>query len=257
MMLYDKANLEDHYVPKEDWKVAAYQAFAAKMTNREDKFPCIPATLGFAHNHLKYGFLPDPRSSEAPAAVSELVRQFTDNSRQFGKYTSLILFFHTPDDLRHQSSVEHYESLFWDLLSRTSGEDALDWPAHIPTEPSHHFWEYCLHGESYFVYCATPSHVNRQSRYFPYFMLALTPRWVLVEFNKVPKQAETMKPLIRQRLEAYDTISPHPDLKLYGEKDNYEWKQYFLRDDHSSAPSCPFSRHAQKKSHASEGQGTS
>lgn len=242
MRLYDKPMMENHCIPEEDWQLAAYHAFAAKMTDRQDKFPCIPATLGFSRNHLKYGFIQDPRSRIASATMSALIRDYTEHAHQYGNYTSLILFFETPEDLRHNFQVEHFESLFWDLLNRTSQEDKRKWPEPIPLDPSNHIWEYCFHGESYFVYCATPAHRNRQSRYFPYLMLALTPRWVLKEFNKVPKQAEAMKPLIRGRLEAYDSIAPHPDLKLYGDTDNYEWKQYFLRDDHTSAPSCPFHR---------------
>ncbi|MNS46804.1 YqcI/YcgG family protein [compost metagenome] len=241
MILYNNQMMEGHSVPQEDWQVAAYHAFAAKMMNREDKFPCIPATLGFSHSHLRYGFVPDPRSPYSEQTMAELLRNYTENSRQFGKYTSLILFFSTPSDLKNKFSVEQYESLFWDLLSRTGREDKREWPQHIPVDPANHVWEFNFHEESYFVYCATPAHTRRQSRHFPFFMLALTPRWVLVEFNKLPKQAQMMKPLIRQRLEAYDTIGPHPDLKLYGDADNYEWKQYFLRDNDTTAPSCPFS----------------
>ncbi|WP_433945670.1 YqcI/YcgG family protein [Paenibacillus sp. SN-8-1] len=240
MILYDNQMMEGHSVPPEDWQVAAYHAFAAKMTNKEDKFPCIPATLGFTHSHLRYGFVPDPRSPYAEQTMADLLRNYTERSRHFGKYTSLILFFDTPGDLRNKWSVEQYEALFWDLLSRTVREDKREWPQHIPVDPSDHVWEFCFHEESYFVYCATPAHTRRQSRYFPFFMLALTPRWVLVEFNKLPKQTQMIKPLIRQRLKTYDTIGPHPDLKLYGDADNYEWKQYFLRDNDTTAPSCPF-----------------
>lgn len=241
MILYDNQMMEGHSVPQEDWQIAAYQAFAAKMTNREEKFPCIPATLGFMNSHLRYGFVTDPRSPGAGGMMAELIRDYTENSRQFGKYTSLILFFDTPTDLKSNFPVEQYETLFWDLLSRTAQEDKREWPPHIPLDPSSHIWEFCFHEESYFVYCATPAHIQRQSRHFPYFLLALTPRWVLTEFNKMPKQVQMLKPLIRQRLEAYDTVGPHPDLKLYGAEDNYEWKQYFLRDNDRAARSCPFS----------------
>ena len=58
-------------------------------------------------------------------------------------------------------------------------------------------------------------------------MLAFTPRWVLKQFNARTRQAEHTKGLIRQRLAQYDPVPPHPDLKLYGAEDNYEWKQYF------------------------------
>jgi FPC/CPF motif-containing protein YcgG len=73
-------------------------------------------------------------------------------------------------------------------------------------------------------------------------MLAITPRWVLQEFNKHETFAKSIKSQIRNRLEAYDTIRIHPDLNSYGNKANFEWKQYFLRDDESSLSKCPFHR---------------
>ncbi len=71
-------------------------------------------------------------------------------------------------------------------------------------------------------------------------MLAITPRWVLTEFYTSASQVKKMKPLIRQRLEDYDSIAIHPDLNTYGHQDNFEWKQYFFHDDDTSLSKCPF-----------------
>jgi len=92
------------------------------------------------------------------------------------------------------------------------------------------------------MYCASPAHRNRNSRHFDYFMLAITPRWVLKEFNKEKSYAKKIKSQVRNRLKHYDAINIHPDLNTYGNNDNYEWRQYFLRDDDTSLSKCPFHR---------------
>lgn len=73
-------------------------------------------------------------------------------------------------------------------------------------------------------------------------MLALTPRWVLDQWNAYPEKAAEIAPRIRARLAAYDTAPAHPELKPYGSQGNLEYKQYFLRDDDTSPAGCPFHR---------------
>jgi FPC/CPF motif-containing protein YcgG len=71
-------------------------------------------------------------------------------------------------------------------------------------------------------------------------MLAITPRWVLENFNASPTFAKKIKERIRKRLVNYDNIDIHPDLNSYGNENNYEWKQYYLRDDDTALSKCPF-----------------
>ena len=123
---------------------------------------------------------------------------------------------------------------FWELLSQVSDLDVKPWPEDIPENPENPLWEFCYDDERYFVYCGTPAHTNRQSRSFPYFMLAMTPRWVLDQWNAHPKKAAAIGPKIRERLAEYDAVPAHPELKQYGSQGNLEYKQYFLRDDDTS-----------------------
>ena len=58
---------------------------------------------------------------------------------------------------------------------------------------------------------------------------------------------DQIKSLIRERLAHYDQINPHPVLNRYGQEDNYEWKQYFLRDDQTTLSKCPFTSHHKKR----------
>lgn len=222
----------------EDWQQIAFDRFLTKMTDKERPFPCIPATIGFAKNQLRYGFADDPRDPASIQQTAALLKEFSVHSREFGSYTSLIIFYKKRDDL----SLEEYEQLFWEQLTGLSEMDNAEWPNEIPKDPHDPLWEFCFHGEKYFVYCATPAHKNRQSRHFDTMMLAITPRWVLQEFMKKKTLASRLKNQIRKRLQKYDSIAIHPDLNSYGADDNFEWKQYFLRDDDTTISKCPFHR---------------
>ncbi|UII54247.1 YqcI/YcgG family protein [Cytobacillus spongiae] len=237
-LLFDKKQIEGNPSVLTDWEKFAFQAFSEKLSNKQQPFPCIPATVGFSQNHLKYGFVSELESETAVDELADLLKEFGLEMRDIGNYASLIVFFQGIE----QQSVIDYEKRFWSLLTKVSEKDENEWPNHIPENPENNAWEYCFNGEQYFMYCATPSHENRKSRTFPYFMLAITPRWVLEKFNENSSSAKRMKKMIRQRLEAYDSIEAHPELKWYGQEDNFEWKQYFLRDDDSSLSKCPFTR---------------
>ncbi|MGM0847068.1 MAG: YqcI/YcgG family protein [Bacillota bacterium] len=237
MVLYREEDQEGSVLAH--WQRDAIHHFADKMTSPK-KFPCIPATQAYALKHLRYGFAGSPASESTGGELAEILKQFSLSSREFGRYTTLVVFFDTPTALIETNTVEDFEFLFWKLLNQLNELDEINWPNHIPTEPEDSQWEFCFHGEQYFMYCATPLHKNRDSRYFPYMMMAITPRWVLQEFNSRPGYAGKVQKQIRKRLELYDEIDAHPELKKYGSQDNYEWKQYFLRDDDSALSKCPF-----------------
>jgi FPC/CPF motif-containing protein YcgG len=241
MQLLEKNQIElDPLILDEKWKYEAYKQFSEKLSDSKNQFPCIPATIGFKRNQFRYGFLSDPRLNRTVVELVDLLQLFGEESITFGKYTSLIVIFDTPDDLIKKYTVADYRGLFWTLLSKVSQLDDKEWPSHIPQNPENHVWEYCFGGEQYFMYCATPAHKQRKSRHFPYFIFAITPRWVLEEFHSLPDLAEKMRKSIRERISKYDTVGIHPDLNLYGNKENFEWKQYFLSDDSSTSSRCPF-----------------
>lgn len=233
-------NPEESNVSLKPWQMLAMNNFEKMILDKEAKFPCIPAFQGYVLNHFKYGFVTDPRKNESILQLAKLLREYGTVSRKSGNYTALIIFFDTPIYLKNSYSIYDFEKLFWKILNQLALLDEEEWPEQISPDPSHYTWEFCFQKERYFFYCATPAHEKRNSRYFPYFMLAITPRWVLDRFNSSHERAQKMKEQIRKRLLDYDSVSPHPDLKAYGHKDNQEWKQYFLRDDDTTITSCPF-----------------
>lgn len=223
----------------EEWKQDALKQFEEKLGSRTHLFPCIPATQGLKLNQFRYGFISDPRHKDASKELARLLRDYSEQSKSYGPYTSLIVFYETNEDLRKRS-IEDLEELFWSQLSQVSEWDDSLWPEDCPVDPHNPLWEFCFHKERYFMYCATPAHQNRKSRAFPYLMLAITPRWVLEHFHETPHHSERIKTKIRERLERYDKVPAHPHLNSYGAHNNYEWQQYFLYDDETSLSECPF-----------------
>ncbi|MBT2663577.1 YqcI/YcgG family protein [Bacillus sp. ISL-45] len=225
----------------QEWEKQALEKFFVKMSDKEKPFPCIPATIGFSMNQLRYGFVGNPGMETTINELASLLTSYTKHSKEIGNYTSLVIFYETPESMKNES-VEEFEQLFWNHLSGLSTLDEFDWPEDIPTDPHDPIWEFCFSGEKYFMYCATPAHKNRKSRHFDVMMLAITPRWVLQEFNKSQSYAGRIKAQVRERLAKYDSIAIHPDLNTYGAEDNFEWRQYFLRDDDTSLSKCPYHR---------------
>lgn len=224
----------------EPWKQDAFETFAAKIADQDQPFPCIPAIIGQQLNHFRYGFVSNLSNDTAVNQLADLLEAYSKCYREIGSYTSLIIFYEPYREMAEKVKINDYEELFWAQLNRLAELDPLAWPKHIPQDPNHLLWEFCFHGEPYFMYCATPAHIQRNSRYCPYFMLAITPRSALERFFSSEKNAVKIKASIRKRLENYDSIPIHPALNTYGNEDNYEWMQYFIRDDDTSLPKCPF-----------------
>ena len=243
-MIYKKSWLDQYAGDLPLWQQTSYQTLNNMVTNEKNMYPCIPAQQGFSLDQLRFGFVCDPRNENAATEFANCIKEYGELSRTAGKYTSLAILFETPQDLIESYDVEDYRNLFWNLLSQVTTLDEKDWPDDIPDDPSHYGWEFCFDGEPYFVFCATPAHKARKSRHFPSLLLALRPRFVFTKMNNSTPFGRNLKKLIRQRIEEYDDISAHPDLKWYGQEDNHEWKQYFLSDDDSTPSACPFHRMA-------------
>ncbi|KAB8139377.1 YqcI/YcgG family protein [Gracilibacillus oryzae] len=233
---------KDHEIerkPDSCWEKSVLAEFHQKMTDRDHLFPCIPATIGHSLHQFRYAFLGDPTKHETIKEFSGLLDQFSDQFKELGDYTSLVVFYKISEEMKKKYTVEQFEQLFWQQLNGLSVEDEYEWPEEIPQHPGEPSWEFCYRGERYFIYCATPAHEKRNSRHFDTIMLALTPRWIFQTFNETA-HAEKIKNQVRKRITEYDDISIHPELKTYGSADNFEWKQYFLRDDNTTLSQCPF-----------------
>ncbi|RLQ94062.1 YqcI/YcgG family protein [Falsibacillus albus] len=239
-VLLTKTEIENETIALSDWQIEAFQSFKKMIADEENTYPCVPGRQGFQSDQLRFSFISDPRLDIAGTELAEILKQYGEISRETGKYASLVLIFETPEDIKRTFDINEYEDLFWTLLSQVSLMDEKRWPDGISQDPSHHSWEFCFHGEPYFAFCATPAHTQRKSRFFTHFLMAFQPRWVFEHMNDQTLLGQNMKKIIRDRLEKYDESPPHPALKWYGQEDNHEWMQYFLRDDETGPSKCPF-----------------
>ncbi|MDT0123254.1 YqcI/YcgG family protein [Paenibacillus sp. RRE4] len=240
--LYSAEELKKHIEVIPSWQRESFIQFSNMIADEENTYPCVPGRMGFLSGHLRYGFISDPRLYTAPQELASILQQYGTVSRETGPYASLVVICETPSDLKEHTDVAQYQSLFWQVLNRTTAYDPLPWPEHISKDPNDASWEFCFNGEPYFCFCATPAHVQRKSRHFPFFMFAFQPRWVFEAINDDTSLGRKMKTLIRKRLTEYDAVPAHPSLMWYGQKDNLEWKQYFLPDNEQTLSKCPFMR---------------
>ncbi|CAM3019113.1 YqcI/YcgG family protein [Paenibacillus sediminis] len=238
--LHTKDWLDHHLDDLPNWQRDAFREFGHMIADPGNTYPCVPGRQGFLTNNLRFAFIPDPTSEQAIIDVANLLQQYGQCSRETGKYASLVIFFNTPQEMLNSFSIEDYEQLFWSVLNQVSAKDHTPWPEHISMDPTHHSWEFCYDGHPYFAFCGTPAHEIRKSRHSPYFLIAFQPRWVFEEINDSTSFGRNIKKIIRKKLMDYDGVPAHPSLKWYGQEDNQEWKQYFLRDDDSVPSKCPF-----------------
>ncbi|KGX86831.1 YqcI/YcgG family protein [Pontibacillus litoralis] len=244
-LLYQKSWIEHNLSSLKPWKRKAFTSFTDMINDANNSYPCVLGRQGFNNNELRFCFANDPREAHTHKELAQSLKEYSKVSRSTGQYASLVLLFNTYDKDFSHYTVADYEQLFWKVLNGISANDEMEWPASIPEDPKHHKWEFCFHGEPYFAFCATPTHFTRASRYAPTFLIALQPRWVFENINDHTSFGRKIKHVIRKRLNAYDKIPIHPSLKWYGQEDNYEWQQYFLRDDDSIPSTCPFSKSQQ------------
>lgn len=90
--LNTKVWLDEHLAELTYWQQDAFRQFTSMIADPEGKYPCIPGRQGFLSNHLRFGFVADPRSEESAIEVAQLLRQYGECSRDTGKYASLVLF---------------------------------------------------------------------------------------------------------------------------------------------------------------------
>ncbi|MFL8936100.1 YqcI/YcgG family protein [Rossellomorea oryzaecorticis] len=237
-MLRSKSWIDRHFNDLPSWEKSAYTQFAQMMRGEQHPYPCVPGIQGFHKDMLRFGFADDPRTGQSIEQLASLLKEYGEISRDTGNNASLVVFFQS-EELQF-ADIDDYQDLFWSVLNKLHEQDETPWPEGIAEDPHHHSWEFCFDGEPYFAFCATPAHISRKSRHFPCFMIAFQPRWVFDEINSSTAFGQKLKKVIRKRLVEYDGIDAHPSLKWYGQEDNHEWQQYFLRDDDSSLSKCPF-----------------
>jgi amino acid adenylation domain-containing protein len=226
--------------PSGTWSATAASMFRDRMLSSDSLFPCVFGVDAVRRASLRYTFV--PQGAFRGLWLAEALKSFVDIAPALGRRTSLVAFFEPAAGL---STHDDYREHFWQLLSELHGYDDRPWPADIATDPDNSRWEFSFHGMPLFVVANTPTHEQRQSRNFPYFLVTFQPRFVFDDLGEDTQQGANARKIIRARLHEYDAVPPAPVLDGFGKPDSREWVQYFLSDDNHPAEAeravrCPF-----------------
>ena len=185
-------------------------------------------------HHLTKGQLAH-KTSLAPSTISQLERGVFQGVR-FETVLSLAAFFEPdPSITDHMSFVTR----FWQVLQLLHEHDRHPATDRTPDDP---LWEFAFEGCEMFVVGASPTYQRRRSRNLgPGMVLIFQPRSLFIDPATSQPIAAPVRQRIHKRMLAYDGMTVHPDIGLYGDHGNREWKQYALPDDNEPETSaCPF-----------------
>jgi uncharacterized protein len=218
-------------VPQE-WWANSLRSFKAKVSRRD--YPCHFGRLALARGELYATFFED-----AVELLARPLTGFLDLSRRHLDRRMVLAAFQRPDE--RPADEWSYAEQFWQVLQSLHDADTADWPAGFPRHPEDSAWEFSFHGVPMFVFAAAPSYDQRASRSLgPGLVLLFQPRNVFVGIEGGTPRGMAARQVIRDRLDRWDTVPPHPDLGDYGDPSNHEWRQYFIPDDQSRLyESCP------------------
>ncbi|KAI4211150.1 MAG: hypothetical protein LQ351_006050 [Letrouitia transgressa] len=220
---------------KNTWQHKAYDAFAAKLGEKEKTFPCNYASKGWRDNNLIYTFLPSEDCTERTnvLAVARAILAYQPNSHKYGCNTSLVVL--TPNS-KKKRMIEEYHSLFWGFCKPLRQIDPKPWPSHISEDTESNRWYMCFDGKPAFIAVLTPAHEKRRTRYLPNFCFVWQPRWVFkLLLTSDEKRAATLKN-VRGLIDKYDYPLPHsPDFSNFGDPESSEAKEYFIWDENRPA----------------------
>lgn len=219
------------------WQRQAYEAFAAKLSDKERIFPCIYASKGWKDNDLIYMFLPSEDITERRnvLTVARAILAYVPTSYQYGLNTSLVVLTPPPNPTKLRT-VEAYHALFWQFLKSLRQLDPKPWPPNISDECESNRWCMCFDGRPAFLAVLTPAHSARKSRHLSNFCFVYQPRWVFELLLTTPAKREAALKHVRGLIDKYDYPLPHnPDISNFGDEGCSEAWEYFIYDENRRA----------------------
>lgn len=221
------------------WKAGIFDEFFARMTDKDNDFPCIFGVEAVTRGTLRYGFVADAAEPQA-TQLAALLHEFTRVCQHLGRRTSLVCFF---ESWRAPRTHAAYWERFWKLLREVSEVDECPWPEELSRSLDDPRFEFTFNGQPMFVVVNTALHERRASRHLSRVTITFQPRFVFDDIAEGTPRGDAARALIRQRLASYDSVGISAKFGSFGNVGNREWVQYYLDDgDPSDIPaSCPFS----------------
>lgn len=206
-----------------DWFLESQAAFREQVL--DPAYPCYFGTAAEKAGDLYYTYVDD----DPAGLLGNLVEFARLTEASPGRRLTLATFFPpAPPGTPHRE----YRQRVWRALQRLLDADPWAWPESEPADPEHPLWELSLGGNPYFVFAAAPSYRRRRSRNLgPSLVLLFQPRSAFFGIETDRPAGQRARQKIRSRLEAWDGVAAHADLRDYGDPEGREWKQIFLPDD--------------------------
>ena len=220
---------------EDTWQRQAYDAFAAKLGDKERIFPCIYASKGWKDNDLLYMFLPSEDITERRnvLSVARAILAYVPSSHKYGLNTSLVVLTPTSSKSR---TVDDYHTLFWQFLKSLRQLDPKPWPPNVVDECESNRWCMCFDGKPAFMAVLTPAHEKRKSRHLPNFCFVYQPRWVFELLLTSREKRDAVLKNVRGLIDKYDYPLPHsPDISNFGDEGCSEAWEYFIYDENRRA----------------------
>lgn len=216
------------------WLTECYAQFERRLAHRA--YPCFLGRSALMRGELYCTVVDATTKHLAPQALQAFLCALAQAPHE---RRNLAIFFEP--DAQPREHVE-YVDRFWAFLQFLHSCDPSPWPAWLPTDCDHPDWEFAFGGQGIFAFCAAPSYQRRSSRNLgPGMVVLMQPRSSFFGLEGGTRSGIVARQRTRQRLVAWDGMTPHPDLGAYGDPHNREWKQYCLSDDNLPASGrCPF-----------------
>lgn len=227
-------DLIGHAVQPPDWFAHSCETFKSIVTH--PAYPCYLGSTAERRGELYYTL----SDSHTCHLLARTLRNFLVRARLAPRERRNLTVFFPPDE--RPLAISDYHRRFWSTLQVLHEADPSPWPGHISQNPDCSDWEFCFAGESIFAFCGAPCYQKRSSRNLgPGMIILLQPRRSFFGIEGDTRAGIEARKRTRELLTKWDHMPTHPDLGIYGDISNREWKQYALPDDNSRVTGmCPF-----------------
>jgi FPC/CPF motif-containing protein YcgG len=211
------------------WMEDAYGAYKERVS--DPGYPCYFGHQAEKKGDMFYAFVSWANVPSLVGIMGEFV--WRGHQPQYARHNLGVFFEPLATDTH-----ERFCSRSWKILQMLHDADSHP----LEGAPSDADWEFSFAGSQMFVVGANVTYSKRRSRCLGQGQVLLfQPRTVFTDAVTERSINMAARRTIRQRLTRWDDVEPHPDLGIYGDPGNREWKQYMLPDENVSVVGeCPF-----------------